>query len=627
MVSSKQLLKRVSVASTLAAMALTVPASHAIVYQLNKTQAFGTNWFKADDWNDLTTPAFPSAVAPGAGDTASTLNFGLRTNDSGNSTFAAILNINPGGSVGLKTTGIATITDGRLLGGTLSHAIAPNSTGTIGGNLAVNAVSNIALNSVAGDVRTMILAANLSGASNLNVDSGNGATSGTLRLTGSLADYTGAFNLSDTAILDVQGNTSLAIGINNNNGFTASGNGLAKFGVGTETMDISRNTVASSGNKVSTVDVSGTNGVQVNVATLRLGTGTANPNSQAAGIFKLSLAGNNSIIAPTILMGDSPGSGNTTNLSELVLGGGNNIIDTTNFTIAGQKSRATVRFGTPGGVLNLGTAGDRVTNLRLGFNNAAGTGAVSTGILNGTGGTLNVFATNVVLGQHAGGGTGSGVGTVIMQAGIFDVVTMTMGQPSGSETGTAELNTVGTFNLSGGTVKATNINKGLGTANFNMTGGMLIADNFNFSFSQQGGTVAPGGDMILGSTAFSNDYAMNSLSILSIDVANATGLNDLVTVGGSASLDGIIKLVALNGYVPAGDSFDVLIADDILLGSNFGFDTSMFLSRQMRAEIVEGTNGTQILRLAVVVPEPATALLAFGSLSLLALRRRRAMSN
>lgn len=585
-----------------------------VTFDLNKNQPFGNSWNTAADW----TPDSGPVVVPGAGDTANTGTFLLRT-PTGSNTFAATLNITS--TVLLKTTGTATIADGHLMGGSLSQGIAPNSTGSFGGNIAVDANSSINLNSTATDIRTMILSASLSGSGDLNVDGGNGAAGavGTLRLTGNNSAYTGAFNLSDQALLQVRG-SALAIGVNNSNGFEASG-GPVSFGTGGETMDVGRNTIANTSNIVSTVDLTGATSVQIDLATLRIGTSTANPGAQAAGILRLSQAGNNVINAGTIVIADSPGAGNTTNDSLLSLGGGLNTIDTTTMTIGGRKSDGSVSFGTPGGVLNLGSAGDRVNELRIGFNNT-NTGSNTVGSFDGTGGTVNAFVNSLTLGQH-NAGNGSGKGTLTHEAGTFDVTTVLLGNSDAGGSSANDANTVGTLNLNGGTFKAGSIEQGNGTAVVNFNGGVLVVDSFKLDMDQQGGTLAPGMDMMIGSTNIDGDYGQQA-GTLSIDVDGIPGNNDVVNVSGDATLNGILKLVALNGFTPLVGTFDVLFATSIDLGDNFGVDISMFNNRGASAVVIDDGNGGQILRVQLV-PEPTTGLLAvFGFGALAARRRRRA---
>lgn len=604
--------RRIPTLAAIAALMLTIGGGNAafgVVFNLNKNQPFGNSWNTAADW----TPASGPVVVPGAGDVANTNGFNLRTPSSSN-TFNAILNIDR--AILLKTTGTATIADGHLIGGSLNQAISNNSTGTFGGNISVDANSGVNLASTgASNVRTMILAATLSGSGNLGVDGGNNAANaiGILRLTGDISAYTGEFNLSDQAQLQVQG-SALAIGVNNSNGLVATG-GPVSFGTGGETMDIGRNTVVNSPNIVSNVNLENATGVAINVNQLRIGTSTANPGAQAAGNLALSF-GTNSIVAPTVIIGDSPGSGNTSNFSSLFFNG-DTTIDTTTMTVGGRKSSGGVEFSS-GATLNLGTSGNRVNELRVGFNNT-GTGSNTFGSFDGTDGTVNAFVNTLTLGRHDSG-SGSGSGKLTHEAGTFDVTTVLLGQSDGNGNSTNDANTRGTLVLNGGTFKAGSISKGNGTAVVDFFGGVLVVDDFNLNMNQLGGTLAPGMDMMIGSTNIDGDYDQQQ-GTLSIDIADGGGSHDLVTVTGDATLDGTLKLVSL-GDLPRGQNlFDVLIANSIDLGANFDIDLSMFDARAF-AFVADGANG-QILRVQMIVPEPATGTLALLGLAGLIRRRRR----
>jgi len=137
-----------------------------------------------------------------------------------------------------------------------------------------------------------------------------------------------------------------------------------------------------------------------------------------------------------------------------------------------------------------------------------------------------------------------------------------------------------------------------------------------------GGTVAPGNSP--GTLTIAGDYTQED-SRLSIDIAGlASGAqHDLLTVGGTATLQGELEISLLDGYVPSlGDSFDILTALNIvdngliLSGASEGFSLSLLVDPL----------GGDVLRLTrSAVPEPATGILAgIAAIWLLGLRKRPA---
>ncbi|NQT38609.1 MAG: PEP-CTERM sorting domain-containing protein [Planctomycetes bacterium] len=181
-------------------------------YELNATQPYGTSWNDGSYWTNIGDGT--TGVVPAAGTAANVDGFVLRAPTSSD-TFDARLNLQAGSNMYLKANnGTATLVDGHLLGGSINQAIAPNSTGTLAGNLAVDSDSSLVIGSKSGDVRTMILAADLSGAGQLTVDGGDGggAPLGTLRLTGNNSAYSGNWLLSDNALLKAENAGSLGAG-------------------------------------------------------------------------------------------------------------------------------------------------------------------------------------------------------------------------------------------------------------------------------------------------------------------------------------------------------------------------------------------------------------------------------
>ena len=142
---------------------------------------------------------------------------------------------------------------------------------------------------------------------------------------------------------------------------------------------------------------------------------------------------------------------------------------------------------------------------------------------------------------------------------------------------------------------------------------------------QDGGILAPGAST--GISGIAGDYDMNA-GILEIELAGSgdvAGVDfDFVDVLGDASLDGQLQVSLLGGYSPPfGTTFDVLTAQNIALGANFGIDLSVVPGYGFYSTLIPGGNG-QILQLTAV-PEPSTAVGLFSLIAagIVLWRRRR----
>jgi hypothetical protein len=83
------------------------------------------------------------------------------------------------------------------------------------------------------------------------------------------------------------------------------------------------------------------------------------------------------------------------------------------------------------------------------------------------------------------------------------------------------------------------------------------------------GTLAPGNG--IGATAVSGNLTFGPFSVYEVDV-DATGAHDLITVGGSASLAGTVRVMAASGVYGNVTSYTILTAGSI--GGTFSGVTS-----------------------------------------------------
>ena len=355
----------------------------------------------------------------------------------------------------------------------------------------------------------------------------------------------------------------------------------------------------------------------------------------------VTLATNNVIDARTIVIGDSPSVGLGSFNNRIGLGT-NNTITADTLIVGGNKSigstGSTLEFATPGGTLDLATPADRI-DVYVG-RQTVGTGGGATGHLDMSGGTLNAFIDDLIIGTKPNSASGPTKGQVTLQAGTLDANRIVLGE----RTNAGSAGTVGgTLNFSGGTIVAAQILKGSGNGNnpgdvatFNWTGGTLHVDSFGFDLVQNGGILAPGRSP--GQTDVTGNYLLNA-GILEIEINGSDQGDqipappndddigyDFVNVTGTATLDSTLAAVLLDGYTPgAGSFFDVLTAEAFTLGANFALDQANAAlpgPNEFEYSIIQGGNG-QILRLQVV-PEPTTlTLLGLGLVAVARHRRTR----
>ncbi len=197
--------------------------------------------------------------------------------------------------------------------------------------------------------------------------------------------------------------------------------------------------------------------------------------------INLAKAGTNTISATNVRFG---GGANAAGQNVLIgLGQSNDINAANEFVIGFFQGNGNVSFqsGLTNPTLTIRGAGGGSTPVPLMTIGSTNSGnQPSTGILNLTGGNINLIATNLNVARHFANANTNSFGTLTMPAGIVVADTLSLGNKTNT-TGTPTL--TGTVNQSGGTVTATTVylgnNEGSTAANmivnYNLTGGSLLA--------------------------------------------------------------------------------------------------------------------------------------------------------
>lgn len=188
-------------------------------------------------------------------------------------------------------------------------------------------------------------------------------------------------------------------------------------------------------------------------------------------------------------------------------------------------------------------SGTRLDILPSGTFDLIGETSISGGVVNNTGVLLKSGAdeqSTFLFGDI------NNTGTVELQTGITHLQQMDY------------IQTAGQTLLNGGGITSTSFN-GL-QINGGMLGGIGMAD---CDVDIDGGTMSPG--LSVGEFVVGGDYMQTQDGTLEIEITGAGfGEFDVLTVGGSATLDGNLNVSFVNGYVPpAGSTFQIIAALDV----------------------------------------------------------------
>ena len=414
------------------------------------------------------------------------------------------------------------------------------------------------------------------------------------------------------------------IGYNAENGsVTYAAGSTASIGSGSGNLDVGVRSSALSGNPttVGVLDLSDAASVVIDVANVRIGNIIGSPSGEgkAQGTLILSQAGPNSITANSVIVGDSPGRGNTI-MSSLQLGAAANTINTDALTLGGRKGQGSMTFSAPGGTLTLeGKTPGTPVDVNLGINVTGNTGTASIGMLDTRGGALDATIDALRLGGH-NQGSGRGTGTLAFDAGTITANSVVMGIGNGNATGTI-IQEGGTFTVNG------SVTDGGGDANFLWTAGTFTVGTFDIGKALDNtaaGILAPGGAGA-GTTQVVGDYVQGPGATYQVHLEDF-GAYDYLEVLGVAELDGILEVIMDPSFQPPSCTSLVILEANEIVGefAVVDFSQAQFANTAMDWEVlyIDGQETDQVVLHAV--PEPATlSLLGLGALALLRRRRRQ----
>jgi fibronectin-binding autotransporter adhesin len=150
-------------------------------------------------------------------------------------------------------------------------------------------------------------------------------------------------------------------------------------------------------------------------------------------------------------------------------------------------------------------------------------------------------------------------------------------------------------------------------------GGTLAGTGTFGAVSVLGGTVAPGASP---GTLTTGAFSLGPTATLKFELAQTgvvgSGVNDLISVGGSLTLDGLLQVTELPGF--GGGTYRLFDYTGAL--TNNGLDLTPGFLASYPGSFVDSSTASQVN--LVVVPEPsAIAALLGGSTILLGFRRAR----
>jgi autotransporter-associated beta strand protein len=457
-------------------------------------------------------------------------------------------------------------------------------------------------------------------------------------------------NSAATGIVNVTGNILLAANTNSTTDATGTSTGVMTINGGT--VNVNTNALSTGGIFDTTTSTTGSSST-----TLTLEGGTLNLNGGVIGGItgtgkkNIGVSFRSGTLKNVLEINDGEGLTKTTS-GTLILEGTNAYGGVT----AVSEGVLNIRSATALGATTAGTtvASGAALEIQGGITTSAetlslsGTGISSGGALRNISGT-NVYAGAITLGAATRINSDSGKLTLDVASGNTITSTnlgvtfggagdITVSDAIALGTGTLIKDGNGTLTLSAGITHAY-------TGDTTVSGGKLVVDG-NISTSVltsveengtlggtgttgavtvlNGGTLAPGNSA--GTLAVSGALTLNNLSNLNFELdptANTVGLgvNDLITVTGNFTLDGLLSVAATSGSFASVTSgtWRLFNYNGTLTNNTLTFDSMPSLASGYSWSLDTATSGQVNL---TVIPEPRAALIG-GIGMLLLLRRRR----
>lgn len=490
------------------------------------------------------------------------------------------LNVSDG--VGGNANGNLTISNGGLLdlasslmneglpvGGTVNTG---NLTVNTGGTLAAASGATVNANGMFRNNGTVNL-------QNSQLTASSFTNSGTLTAANSSVLNTDTFINNNGASVVVNASTLNATASFNNMGTLTANNGA--------TLNIGDMTTAAGASTTLNVAVLNAGAVS-NAGTMSLvdSSATVTAGIANAGVFTLSngtintVSGFNNQVTGTLNLLTQAGfnNGAVSNLGTLNISGvnikfENGMTNGGTMNVTGSVIANGTMANAATGTMNLGSAGNSAS--------LSGSGAwINDGYLavTGAGNSVSIAAglTNNQSGTVAVSGSGSSLaGGDIVNAGSFTV------GPGASSSGNAFSN-IGTTTLNGASMSFNAFTNGVGGKLYG-TGSITVGTLVN------NGTLAPGGDGVVGTLAINGNYEQQSAGKLLIDVASADSYDRLTYSGESIALDGTLQTKWLGSSTP------VLTLDFAPIASA-GASTSSGVFRHVYGDIFTIDGGLQMIK-------------------------------